>query len=387
MNAHPHILVDARPLVDPAGGGVQRAATQVLVQLLQDRPDATYTFMTTGARCHTLPEPFRSHPRVIHLHLQWPNKLWTLASLIGIVALDRAATRISKQTYDAVLLCNLGFTGFIEASYALVLHDFSFRIHPSWFTRKMQLWHLMVNPDELIRRAHRLFCVSHITAMDAERFYDAPKDRCDIIRLAASTHPVHAALTPPDKGVGGFLPTSRFILVLGVGDPRKNTATAIAAIRSLRKNPTFADVQLVMVGELHPNRTFSKRQLATKDHDWITHLPRVSDEDLHALYQRASTILYPSWYDGFGLPLHEAAQYHTPCIASSTGSLPETAPRGTVFVHPAKPHLWTQAIRSTLESPEHHQTTPHPNASKPDIAAILKWMDRVGTSKSPDKGI
>ncbi len=369
MPDHSHILVDARPLIDPAGGGVRRASIQILTQLLEERPEITFDFITTGTHRPERPQPFLSHPRITHLHLRWPNKLWTLASLMGVVALDRMASRMSKRKYDAVLLCNLGFTGFIDTPYALVLHDFSFRIHPPWFTWKMRLWHLAVNPDELIRRAQRLFCVSRTTMLDAERFAHAPQDRCDIIRLASSR--TDGSRTAPTLSP---LP-SPYLLILGVGDPRKNVATAISAVQALREDPRYADVRLVAVGQLHPSRSFRTRTALNLRQDWITYLPHVSDAELQDLYAHASALLYPSWYDGFGLPLHEAAQYRTPCIASSAGSLPETAPNGTVFVSSAKPHLWTQAIHHVLEAPELHQTTLRAGSDKPDIEAIVKWVD------------
>ncbi len=424
MSDHPHILIDARPLTDPAGGGVQRASAQILTQLLKERPEIAFDFITTGAHRPELPEPFRSHPRITHLHLRWPNKLWTLASLMGVVALDRAAISLLKKSstgrvfldadrgrtehrsdvyktvrgtrsagsdkgmrqkhashYDAVLLCNLGFTGFLDTPYALILHDFSFRIHPPWFTWKMRVWHLAVNPDELIRRAQKLFCVSRTTMLDAERFAHAPQDRCDVIRLAVpsdltQSSVVHASATEAVR----LWPTAdgrrpRYVLTLGVGDPRKNTATAVSAVQALREDPAYADVRLIMIGQLHPSRSFQTRTAPDLRHDWITHLPQVSDAELHDLYAHASALLYPSWYDGFGLPLHEAAQHGTPCIASSAGSLPETAPDGTVFLPPAKPQLWTEALRRVFEAPELHRTTPRPNADTPDIGAIVRWVD------------
>ena len=72
--------------------------------------------------------------------------------------------------------------------------------------------------------------------------------------------------------------------------------------------------------------------------------------------QHAAAFLYPSWYEGFGLPLHEAARFGTPCISSTVGALPETAPHNTLFAPPSKPHLWTVALKMILENPDAYRT-------------------------------
>jgi glycosyltransferase involved in cell wall biosynthesis len=115
-------------------------------------------------------------------------------------------------------------------------------------------------------------------------------------------------------------------------------------------------------------------------HDYIERLPSVTDEQLSDLYRTASAVLYPSWYEGFGLPLHEAARYGTPCLASIMGSLPETAPTGTVFAPPAKPHLWAAMLRDMLTSPERYRTTFDESLAKTDISVIVDWLKRVGLS-------
>jgi glycosyltransferase involved in cell wall biosynthesis len=92
---------------------------------------------------------------------------------------------------------------------------------------------------------------------------------------------------------------------------------------------------------------------------------------LSTLMKNASALLYPSWYEGYGLPLHEAAAHGTPIIASTSGALPETAPPGTHFVPPFKPHLWTQAMQSVLENPKHPNLAP-PHQTWDEAAGIIK---------------
>jgi glycosyltransferase involved in cell wall biosynthesis len=104
-----------------------------------------------------------------------------------------------------------------------------------------------------------------------------------------------------------------------------------------------------------------------------------NDEALAALMKNASVFLYPSWYEGFGLPLHEAARFGTPCIASTSGALPETAPQGTLFAPPTKPHLWVVAIQRVLHEPAKHRTqTALTNWQQATslMATVLRTLDK-----------
>ncbi len=404
------ILYDARPLVDQSSGGVRRVSAMILEALLASDLDATFTCVTTGINKPVLPEPFASHPRVTHVHVRMPNKLWSLMATFGIVNLDgvlkvsgkrRAASGRIKENpltarrlpltsptesaqptpdgeqpkkFDATILPNLGFVGFMESPYALVLHDLSFLIEPRWFPLKMRLWHFAVNPKEIARRAQLILCVSETTARDAERLLKIPREKIRVMNPGIPT--------VGKWGVGSReweekshspLPTSNspFLLAFSERDPRKNIATAIAAVEEVQKDEEHRDLKLVIVGSEYSHDS----RLTT--HDFITRLPKVSDSQLANLYRNASALLYPSWYEGFGLPLHEAARYGTPCIASTMGSLPETAPAGTVFAPPSKPHLWASMIRDVLAAPDRYRTTFDETIAKTDVSAIIEWLRRV----------
>jgi glycosyltransferase involved in cell wall biosynthesis len=295
MARHLNILFDARPLVDQHSGGVRRVAHMVLEQLIAECPDAEITCATTGLRKPSLPEPFATHPRITHTHLSIPNKLWSLLAMFGIVSLDSVAARAQKENgkwkmvngskeyfpfsifhfpfsshskatksqsiprnhattqprpspFDAVLLPNLGFVGFMEAPYALILHDCSFLIEPRWFPLKMQYWHLAVNPKEITRRAQRIFCVSETTARDAGRLLKIPREKIRVFQpgvpgMNVTSH--ESRVTSSDA--------TPFVLTFSENDPRKNTVTAIAAVEELRKEEKFKNLRLVIVGSKMEN--------------------------------------------------------------------------------------------------------------------------------------
>lgn len=350
-------LVDARPLVDPAQGGVSRVARQLVEAFIDITKDDEVVLVTTGSSSPT------RLPNCRHIHFPIPNKLWSAASMLGLASLDRVAEKRVRKI-DAVFLPNLGFTGRIARPYVLLLHDLSFLIEPRWFSRKMRWWHRAVQAERLIRGATHLLAVSETTKKDAMRLLDIPANQISVIPIG-STLDVGAQFIAPGpsdrtEGVMNHAPTTkRYVLALGANDLRKNSATAIAAVEELRRYPEFSDVELILVGA-HAMRPPTGPGRVAHAPTWIRTIPRPSDDELASLYKNAAAFLYPSWYEGYGLPLHEAAAFGTPCIASTAGALPETAPPGTIFADPAKPHHWVEALRLALTEGRRYAIHPDP---------------------------
>lgn len=317
-------LVDARPFAATNSGGVSRVAAALTSAMVTRATNDDVILATTGANSLT------SSPS--HIHLRIPNKLWSAACFAGIASLDHEIEKRAGKI-NAMFLPNVGWVGRVTRPYVLLLHDLSFLIEPKWFSAKQRLWHHAVGPKRLIKNANHLVAVSATTKRDAVRLLNIPPERITVI-------PIGTTLPIPSTTTHRQPPTSRIILAF-TGDARKNVAGSIAAVERLRQDPEFSDVKLIVVGRdgLHP-----------------------SDTELADLYANASCLLYPSWYEGYGLPLHEAAMFGTPCVASSAGALPETAPAGTIFADPTKPHHITEALRLTLNAPRSAPIIPDPAA-------------------------
>ena len=303
------ILVDGRPLLRPWMGGVPRLTASLLPALMEAFKPHEVKIVSTGLENSSATK-------------RLPNKLVAFLTWSGLSSFDRL---FADENADALFLPNLEFVGKPRIPYTLLVHDLSFLIEPRWFDWKSRLWHIAVKPKQLIRQAARLFTVSETTKCDLKNILSIPTDRITVIPLGLDQTP--AAETKR---------SDRYILCLGASGRRKNTECVIAAHRELIKIEKYKDVKLVMTG--------------------TPELPRPSYPELFALMRDASAFCYPSWYEGFGMPLHEAARFGTPCISSTAGSLPETAPDGTLFASPAKPHQWLEAMCQILDNPEKHRT-------------------------------
>jgi len=349
------ILIDARSLADATGGGIPRVARIWIKQQTTETNDVKritnnddplgqktwdagratpdeFACVTTGMKPSAIVKDFCEQNNLKYLHLRIPNKLWTLGCLLGIASLTRSAERrIGK--IDKVLLPNLGFTGKLYRPYDLLLHDLSFLLEPRWFSWKRRLWHKLMPVKRLIRQADHLDCVSERTRRDAIRLCGADANRTSRF-VFDPTLPETEAQRPAWLSPN----VNRFILMLGGSDARKNTGTALAAISAYNfTNPEKYLVPVVLGAKKCP--THGQTSLPC-----IVNKNTVTDNELAYLYKHAAALLYPSWYEGFGLPLHEARAFGTPCVASTAGALPETAPPDTLFCNPAKPHEWLAAI-------------------------------------------
>ena len=147
-----------------------------------------------------------------------------------------------------------------------------------------------------------------------------------------------------------------FILYLGGFDQRKNMKTLFQGFRGLRER--LGDkYPLVLAGTLpskdtpffpHPRRLAEEAGVS----DGVRFIGWVPEEEKPALYSLATLFLYPSLYEGFGLPPLEAMASGTPVIASHASSLPEVVGDGGVLVDPQEPEAWAEAMVAVLTSPQ-----------------------------------
>lgn len=325
-------LIDGRVFLDRQPGGVTRVASRLIPAMVRAGREHAWTMGTTGVG--VAPSIDLGDTNVAPTHVSMPNKLVALGTWARLTSFDR----LIPGEFDVLFLPNLEMVGQPKIPYVLLVHDLSFLVEPRWFIPKTRLWHVAARDKSLIRGAHALLTVSERTKQDLIRLLNIAPEKIQTMPLGLTNH--SPTLTDIQKG-------SPYFLVLGGKDPRKNVACVLAAFEELRKT---VDARLVVVGA-------GLKPAPTVDHPgWDESLSyaaiaRPSDTELATLMQNTSALLYPSWYEGFGLPLHEAAHYGRPLIASTAGALPETAPRGTVFVPPFKPQLWLQAMRAALAQP------------------------------------
>jgi len=332
----PHILIDARAIADHKCGGINRVAKLWILDQTQNNIPQDCHCITTGINPSPQVQQFCAENDFNYLHIKIPNKLWTLFCHLNIFSIILSAEKKLKAPIDLLLLPNIAYTGALYQPYHILVHDLSFLIEPKWFNLRRRLWHKFVEAKRRIKNANQIHCVSNQTKSDCIKLLNVPESKCQIFQF----DPKIGVQNSEFRIRPNWLPktASRFVLLLGGSNPRKNTRVALKAIQQFNiANPQNYLTPIVLGGKVNFN--FGTHHIA-----YVQAPGFISDAELLWLYQNTQTLLYPSWYEGFGLPLHEAKQFNTPIIASTAGALSETAPPNTILCHPAKINEWIGAL-------------------------------------------
>ncbi|MFH2085982.1 MAG: glycosyltransferase family 1 protein [bacterium] len=153
----------------------------------------------------------------------------------------------------------------------------------------------------------------------------------------------------------------KYFLFFGTIEPRKNTTMLISVFDKLKKAGKLAQFDLVLVG----GKGWGKVYDNTKDYlqenypksiaSPIILLDFLSDEYLHTLITNSYAVVYPSFYEGFGLPVLESMQYGIPVITSNNSSIPEVGEDACLYIDPTSPDSLEGALLTLASSPKLHK--------------------------------
>lgn len=182
-------------------------------------------------------------------------------------------------------------------------------------------------------------CISHSTKNDLCNYLNIDESRVFVTHLAAEPsifYPCRDAAKLASTRIKYSIPDAPYILSLGTLEPRKNLDGAIRSFAKLIEEQNIKDLYLVLVGT--PGWKYDKimEEVSKKNFlkERIIFTGYVPESDLAALYSSALAFVYPSFYEGFGLPPLEAMQCGVPVITSNTSSLPEVVGEAGIMVDP-----------------------------------------------------
>lgn len=194
------------------------------------------------------------------------------------------------------------------------IHDISFRVHPEWIGWKDRFFLSLLIP-RTFRRSDRIITPSQFTRGEIVAKYGILEDQIIVIENAAAeewwqpTSPEEINRVTKKYGIA----PNRYFLSSGTMQPRKNIPFLIDAFREAGRNrPT--GLKLVLTGN-PAGHNVDSRVVETGD-DAIVYTGYVSDADLRALVAGAAAYVFPSLYEGFGIPIEEALAKGTPVLAS-----------------------------------------------------------------------
>lgn len=203
------------------------------------------------------------------------------------------------------------------------------------------------------RVADRIHAISEQTKRDLIQFFAVPEEKIEVIYQ--SVHPVfYEIVTDTEKQQikDKYKLPEKFLLAVGTIEPRKNL---LALLKGMVDSGIA--VPLVAVGKPGSYKQKTDEFInASRDRLSVIYLSGITDTELAVLYQMAEVMIYPSLFEGFGLPVAEAQASGCPVITSDTSSLPEAGGDAAIYIDPAKPETIGQAIATVLSDKNLRET-------------------------------
>ena len=229
----------------------------------------------------------------------------------------------------------------------LTIHDVSYERHPEWYPYRRD-WLRRAFYRESAKAAAQILTDSSFSKAEIVAAYGIDADRIAVAPLGAAS-----GFAPADRATPVDLPagiTTPFLLHVGDLHERRNLPMLVDALLDVRRHfGTAAAVSLVLAGiDRGVGDGLCAMAAEAGMPEAVIRLGPVEDARLESLYCAAAALVYPSLYEGFGLPVLEAMASGTPVIASNAASIPEVLGDAGILLPPSEPAAWAQAILKVL---------------------------------------
>lgn len=237
----------------------------------------------------------------------------------------------------------------------VTIHDVAWRTFPGMYKpidRLIYDWKY----GHSAKIATHVIAISESTKRDIMRFYDVPEQNITVIYQPVQKQfytpmPKEKAAAEMKKILPWYTHDTPFLLTVGSINSRKNLLGMLQAYNAL---PKEKQLPFIVIGNGREYRKKCEQYISENSlTEKVTILDNIHDGGvLQALYTCSTILLYPSFYEGFGLPVVEAALQGCPVITSNVSSLPEAAGDGAILVDPYSIPQLTAAIERLLDNPD-----------------------------------
>jgi len=336
------IGIDARSLEEERGTGVARYLRNLLREFARIAPDNRYVlyFKERVADDDLLNQACFLKEQVKMSFLPRKKVLWEQAFLPKAIARSGVEVLFSPSYLTPL---------FSPAKSVVTIHDITYEVNPGWFHPKERL-KMRTLARLAARRANRIIAVSQTTKNDLIQRYKVVPEKVSIVYEASDPkfRPIE------DKNLLKMVKEKyqlkdKFIFYLGSLFARRNIPRLLEAFQ--RVIDEFGEVQLLIVGEdrAYPSQDIPRLVSQLALNEKVIWFEYVSEDDLPLLYNAAELFVYPSSYEGFGLPVLEAMASGRPVVTSNLSCLPEITGKAALLVDPTNPEEMAEAMVKILK--------------------------------------
>ena len=340
------IGIDIRHLAttNPSGVGLYTIA---LIEMMAKKAPTDEFFLFAAGNSQGAMNRAPTAKNVHFVRINWPNKILSLAFISGRLTLED----LMPVKLDAWWFPNLNVIN-TKLPYSITAHDLSFQFYPEFLTTKAKLWHKIVAPRKLYSQAKAILSVSQSTKRDLIRTMNLPAEKIIVTKLGYNEKLYQFRQQPADnqfrRSHGINFP---YFLSLCTLEPRKNLLSVIDGYENWCQQSVQPVPHLVIAGAQGWMTKPLRRAVASSwFRDQIHLIGYVPEKHKGALYRGANALIFPSFYEGFGLPVLEAMACGAPVIASFTSSLPEIVGDSGLLVDPYRAGDISQALTTISNS-------------------------------------
>ena len=329
------IGIDARKLHD---FGIGTYIRNLLRQLARLDRDTEFVVLARPADCNavgSLGENFRAVPETA--------ANYSVAEQIRIpLALWREGVTLFHAPHYVL-------PPLVRCRSVVTIHDCIHLMFPGYLPNRLALTYARTSIALASRRATRVLTVSESSKRDILRFVDIPAEKIDVIYNA---YDERFGIEPREQDVirvrERYQLHDEFVLYAGNVKPHKNLERLIEAFDLVRQRG-FDHLKLVLIGDEISKYAALRRAVHSHQlHQYVRFLGYLPEETLAIMYRLAGVFVFPSLYEGFGLPPLEAMASGTPVVTSNVSSLPEVAGDAAVLVDPYRPEAIADGIERVL---------------------------------------
>jgi glycosyltransferase involved in cell wall biosynthesis len=282
-------------------------------------------------------------------------------------------TALNRLKCDLVHIPNLfSVPRLMPCPYVMTVHDMLEHMSRAQQTGFWGPWHLQMT-RHVLRGAARIFAVSKFTCTEIEKLFEIPSSRIDVVYNAIDERFLHGHASAADREliVQRYQVNYPFLLYAGRISPHKNVVRMIEAFSALKteleRDKAYPDLKLIIIGDdLSGNPDLRRTVVRSGVQNDVRFLGFIPIEVLRIFYDSAKIFVFPSLYEGFGLPPLEAMAHGTPVVTSNATSLPEVVGNAAVLVNPENVFeimralhrvLMDQALRARMKERGYKQVT------------------------------
>lgn len=241
----------------------------------------------------------------------------------------------------------------LKGKKVITVHDLAHRLHPEFFTEEMNR-HLLRHLERATHEADHIITISENTKKDLIDVMGIDQGKISVIYVGASD--IYRPVEDPERlnqvrakyGTG-----DEFIGFFGTIEPRKNIIGLVEAFTLLKKRRPDLGHRLLIAGQKGWKYEETFKAIAESGlEDKITVTGYIQEDDLPLLMNAANLVVYPSFYEGFGMPPLEAMACGRPVVTSNTSSLPEAVGDAALTVDPSDIEGLSKAMEQVLTDKE-----------------------------------